>query len=140
MSSRVDSGVGSGVEDRPCRVRVCRDCCCGSARKHPDVDHDALLARLTGRVGSAAEVDVTRCLLACERSDVVVVSPGSRGRVAGGRPVWLAEVLDEATVDAISAWVVTGGPGLATLPPALAGHTMVPPALAAEALEETTVR
>ena len=26
-----------------CTVTVCRDCCCGSARKHPRVDHDAQL-------------------------------------------------------------------------------------------------
>jgi hypothetical protein len=128
------------VSSGRCRVRVCRDCCCGSTRKHPDVDHDGLLARLTSRVGGAAEVAVTPCLLACEHSDVVVVSPGAAGRRAGGRPVWLGSVLDEVAVDAIAAWVASGGPGLAAPPSALAAHAMVAPPLAADVLGETMAR
>lgn len=111
----------------PCRVRVCRDCCCGTLRKHPDVDHDDLLDRLTSRVSGTSEVSVASCLLACEQSNVVVVTPSGAGRRSGGRPVWLAEVLDTTVVDAIAGWVNRGGPGLAALPSCLAAHEMLPP-------------
>lgn len=105
-----------------CRVRICRDCCCGTARKHPDVDHDGLVERLRVGVGDAATLSVTPCLLACERSNVVVVSPSRDGRSAGGRPVWFGWVLDEETVDEIVRWVIGGGPGVADLPPMLGLH------------------
>ena len=102
------------------RVRVCRDCCCGTRSKHPDVDHDALLARLVEATAGSAVVDASACLLACERSNVVVVQPGAAGRRAGARPVWLRSVLDLATVEAIAAWVRAGGPGRHEVPAALA--------------------
>jgi hypothetical protein len=66
------------------RVRVCRDCCCGTSRKHPGVDHDALLDLLVTSTTGVATVDVSPCLLACEKSNVVVVQPGPTGREAGG--------------------------------------------------------
>lgn len=98
------------------RVRVCRDCCCGSPRKHPEVDHDALFDRLVDGTAGAAVVDATACLLACERSNVVVVQPGADARRAGARAVWLGEVLDARAVDAIAAWVHAGGPGRSEVP------------------------
>ncbi|MFP5254008.1 MAG: hypothetical protein ACLGH4_09465 [Actinomycetes bacterium] len=101
------------------RVRVCRDCCCGTREKHPDVDHDALLAELTDGTRGHAEVDVTGCLLACDRSNVVVVSPG---------PYWFGDVLSSETVGALVAWVRAGGPGV-TLPGALARHRIRAPRL-----------
>lgn len=104
------------------RVRVCRDCCCGTAGKHPDVDHDALLDRLTTATLGAAVVDVTGCLLACEKSNVVVVQPSAAARHRGARPVWLRQVLDPGTVDAIACWVRAGGPGVSSLPTSLAGR------------------
>ena len=113
-----------------CRVRVCSDCCCGSATKHPGVDHAGLRARLAAGLAGHAEVDVTTCLLACEHSDVVVVSPCAAARVDGARPLWLARVLDAALVDAVVAWVRAGGPGRAPLPTALAPHVVAPPSLA----------
>jgi len=101
------------------RVRVCRDCCCGTVEKHPDVDHDALLAELRDGTRGHAEVDVTGCLLACDRSNVVVVSPG---------PYWFGDVLSTETVDALVAWIRAGGPG-GTLPGALARRHIRPPRL-----------
>jgi len=98
-----------------CRVSVCRDCCCGTRSKHPEVDHDLLLDRLVAATGAHAEVVVSACLLACERSNVVVVSPSRRGRAAGGRPAWFQQVLSVEDVDTIAAWVCAGGPGVAAM-------------------------
>ena len=108
------------------RVRVCRDCCCGTTGKHPGVDHDGLLDRLVATAGAGARVEVSTCLLACEKSNVVVVQPGAEGRLAGGRAVWLRAVLDTDAVDAIAGWVRDGGPGLADVPPGLAPLVTTP--------------
>jgi (2Fe-2S) ferredoxin len=115
------------------RVRVCRDCCCGTALKHPEVDHDALFERLVAAVAGAADVDASACLLACEKSNVVVVQPGRGDRRAGVRPVWLREVLDERAVDAIASWVHAGGPGLSD-PPAELLPLLTTPGVLGEAV------
>jgi len=116
------------------RVRVCRDCCCGTARKHPDVDHDALLDRLVEATEGVASVEVTSCLLACEKSNVVVVQPAATTRLAGGRPVWLRGVLDVRAVDAIARWVRAGGPGAADLPGSLTPLLTTPGVLGEQVL------
>ncbi|GAA2485679.1 hypothetical protein [Terrabacter carboxydivorans] len=114
-----------------CIVRVCRDCCCGTEAKHPGVDHDGLLARLEVGTRGRARVLRSGCLLACDHSNVVVVTPSPAGRKAGGRPVWLQSVLDAATVDAISAWVACGGPGIASMPESVHEKAFAPTQLAA---------
>jgi (2Fe-2S) ferredoxin len=116
--------------DRVCIVRACRDCCCGTDRKHPGVDHEGLLARLEAGTRGHARVLRSDCLLVCDESNVVVVTPSRAGRRAGGRPVWLRAVLDEGTVDEITAWVGRGGPGMAQVPPGLAASAFAPPRLA----------
>ncbi|MFI6446781.1 (2Fe-2S) ferredoxin domain-containing protein [Kitasatospora sp. NPDC050543] len=103
----------------PVTVSVCRGCCCGSAAKHPGVDHTAQLERLRTGVGSDGRVRAVDCLDACAHSNVVVVSPSAEGRLAGGRPVWLGWVLEEDMVEEIAGWVRAGGPGLADPPPTL---------------------
>jgi hypothetical protein len=108
-----ESVSATSPADGACIVRVCRDCCCGTQRKHPGVDHDGLLARLEAGVGAGARVLPSACLLACDESNVVVVTPSPDGRRAGARPVWLRAVLDDAAVDAIAGWVRRGGPGVA---------------------------
>jgi len=105
---------------------MCRDCCCGTERKHPGVDHDALFERLVAATAGAARVDASGCLLACEKSNVVVVLPSAAGRRAGARPVWLREVLDVGAVDAVATWVRDGGPGLCDPPTALAALVTTP--------------
>lgn len=83
---------------RPGRdVVVCRDCCCGTERKHPGVDHDGLLRRLEDGVPDDVRVRVVKCLDECARSNVVVV----RDLRGGGRPrdAWFGDVLDETAVD-----------------------------------------
>ncbi|MET9390924.1 (2Fe-2S) ferredoxin domain-containing protein [Streptomyces sp. NPDC006624] len=105
----------------PCRVVVCRDCCCGSP-KVTGVDH----AAQTERLRAAAPVRVTDCLDVCDQANVVVVQPSAAGRAAGGRPVWLGQVNDrEATEDVVS-WVRAGGPGVAPLPEILGLYVFTP--------------
>jgi (2Fe-2S) ferredoxin len=112
-------------------VTVCRDCCCGTKRKHPDVDHDAQLNQLRealntepadkglpdkGDGAGTGRLVVSQCLLACERSNVVVVTPAPGARNGGARPVWLYAVLTAEHTSAVVEWVHAGGPGLAPLP------------------------
>jgi (2Fe-2S) ferredoxin len=111
-------------------VTVCRDCCCGTRRKHPDVDHDAQLEQLRSGLEGAARVVVSNCLLACELSNVVVVSPTPGARNEGARPVWLASVLTDSAVSAVVAWVRAGGPGVAPLPGVLTDLARQPGTLA----------
>ncbi|GAB3888281.1 hypothetical protein [Terrabacter terrigena] len=123
------SASPTGSPDAACIVRVCRDCCCGTESKHPGVDHDGLLARLEVGTGGHARVLRSACLLACDESNVVVVTPSPTGRAAGARPVWLRAVLDDATVDEVSAWVRLGGPGVAGIPRALESRVFAPSGL-----------
>ncbi|EGD41222.1 hypothetical protein NBCG_04498, partial [Nocardioidaceae bacterium Broad-1] len=67
-------------------LTVCRGCCCGTERKSPGVDHAAVLSTLNAAAGESATVRVADCLGPCERADVVVVGPSTRGRPAGGKP------------------------------------------------------
>lgn len=94
-------------------LTVCRGCCCGRVEKHPGVDHRAQLAALQE---TGVRVRVVDCLDACERSNVVVVSPSPAGRAAGARPVWLGGVLEGETTAEVAEWVRAGGPGV-TDPP-----------------------
>ena len=98
-----------------CLVTVCRDCCCGSAVKHPGVDHDAQLDRLRAALPAPHRVRVSDCLDACAQSNVIVVHPTPGARRAGARPVWFGLVAGDAVADDIVAWVGAGGPGVAPL-------------------------
>jgi hypothetical protein len=69
---------------------------------------------------------VAECLGPCDRADVVVVSPSAAGRAAGGRPVWLGHVLDEAAIDDIVSWADAGGPGVAEAPEILSLYRFAP--------------
>lgn len=100
-------------------VTVCRDCCCGSAVKHPDVDHDGALARLREAVDATGRgvVRVVKCLDECERSDVVLVR---RRLPSGTETIWLGWVNDDTAVMMLAEWLRTGAVG--PLPDALALH------------------
>ena len=107
------------AEDRGPRVRICRGCCCGTRRKHPDVDHDAIAEVLRDEIGERAELLAVDCLWACDLSNVVVVNPSASARSAGARPAWLARVDTVERARDIATWVRAGGPGAADPPAAL---------------------
>ena len=102
-----------------CTLTVCRDCCCGSLRKHPTVDHDGQLDVLRAALEPAHRVRTSLCLDACSQSNVVVVHPAPQARRAGARPVWFGLVLDDAVLTDLVRWVGDGGPGVARMPAAL---------------------
>jgi hypothetical protein len=125
---------------RVATVTVCRGCCCGSPTKHPDIDHDAQLAQLrTGVSATGAQLRIADCLDACEHSNVVVLTPTSAARGHGGRPVWLGEVLDPATIDEVIAWVAAGGPTNTTAPTGLDQHLFSPTRQVRKAGREHTI-
>ncbi|MCX2923257.1 (2Fe-2S) ferredoxin domain-containing protein [Streptomyces sp. NEAU-W12] len=106
----------------PCRVVVCRDCCCGSP-KVTGVDHAAQTARLRAEV----PVRVSACLDVCEQANVIVVQPSAAGRAAGARPVWLGLVNDPDATEDIAAWARAGGPGVVPPPDILDLYAITPP-------------
>ncbi|MFF8102254.1 (2Fe-2S) ferredoxin domain-containing protein [Streptomyces sp. NPDC016640] len=105
----------------PCRIVVCRDCCCGSP-KVTGVDHTAQ----TERLREVAPVRVSDCLDVCDQANVIVVRPSAEGRAAGGRPVWLGLVNDPDATEDIAAWVRAGGPGVAPRPEILDLYAFTP--------------
>jgi hypothetical protein len=110
-------------------VVVCRGCCCGSAEKRPDVDHDGRFAELRSFARahpSRATVRTSECLGPCEHADLVVICPSPAARRAGARPIWLG-LVDEYAVAAIVAWLRRGGPGVADLPAGLDLHRVARP-------------
>ncbi|MEY9490391.1 (2Fe-2S) ferredoxin [Streptomyces calvus] len=111
--------VASGA--LPCRIVVCRDCCCGTS-KVTGVDH----AAQTDRLREVAPVRVSDCLDVCDQANVVVVQPSAQGRAAGGRPVWLGLVNDPDATEDIAAWVRAGGPGIAPMPDILGLYALSP--------------
>ncbi|UFR06289.1 (2Fe-2S) ferredoxin domain-containing protein [Streptomyces sp. Go40/10] len=110
----------------PCRVVVCRDCCCGS----PKVTGDH--AAQTARLRAEAPVRISDCLDVCDQANVIVVQPSTAGRAAGARPVWLGLVNDPDATEDIVAWVRAGGPGVAPQPDILDLYAFTPPRRRAE--------
>lgn len=115
-------GKGATAGAVPCRVVVCRDCCCGS-RKVTGVDH----AAQTDRLREEAPVRISDCLDVCDQANVVVVQPSTEGRAAGARPVWLGLVNDPGATEDIASWIRAGGPGVAPCPEILDLYTFEPP-------------
>ena len=104
-------------------VLVCRGCCCGSARKHRRTDHEAQLdeLRAASAEGGAVRLLVSDCLDQCDRSNVVLLRPDRAARRAGGKPLWLGEVLTSAQTLALGGWLRRGGPAAEGLPNVLHG-------------------
>jgi (2Fe-2S) ferredoxin len=108
-------------------MSVCGGCCCGTPRKHPDIDHDHHLDLLHELLGRQARIRVTDCLGYCAASNVITVTPSAAGRQRGGRTAWFGFVLDEQVITELAEWVLAGGPGVATLPDTLELHLVQPP-------------
>jgi predicted metal-binding protein len=83
-------------------VLVCRGCCCGTERKHPEVDHAAQLEAI--RASAGGRLRVTECLDACDRSNVVVLRDGDSTR-------WLGGVLAVEQLRALCEWLASGRGG-----------------------------
>jgi predicted metal-binding protein len=79
-------------------VLVCRGCCCGTERKHPDVDHDAQVEALR----AVARVRIVDCVGECSQSNVVIVRPGD------GRTLWFGRILGEASTSTLCSWLADG--------------------------------
>ncbi|MBB5492169.1 (2Fe-2S) ferredoxin [Nocardiopsis metallicus] len=115
----------NAIDGAPCRLTVCRGCCCGTKKKVPGVDHKAQLARLSAIDDHSARrvpVRTSKCLGICFQANVVVVQPSQEGRAAGGRPVWLGQMTEDKLLDAVDDWIFDGGPGIAPLPAVLEEH------------------
>ncbi|MEU4562753.1 hypothetical protein AB0F72_30615 [Actinoplanes sp. NPDC023936] len=108
-------------------MTVCRDCCCGSLRKHPSTDHDAQLGALRAGLEPDHRVRVSQCLDVCAQSNVVVVQPDPAARRAGAKPVWFGLVHDDAVLGDLMTWVRAGGPGVAPIPAVLELSVITPP-------------
>lgn len=108
-----------------CTLTVCRDCCCGSALKHPTVDHDGQLERLRGALSPDHRVRTSLCLDVCAEANVMVVHPTPAARRQGAAPVWFGLVLNDAVEADVVAWVRAGGPGVAEIP-ALLDLSVIP--------------
>ena len=102
---------------------MCRGCCCGTTRKHPDVDHEGIAAVLETAIGPDAHLVRVGCLWACDLSNVVVVNPAADARRQGARPAWVTRVNTVERAHALADWVRRGGPGTID-PPAELGEVM----------------
>ena len=80
------------------RVLICRGCCCGTERKHPETDHEGQVAAIS----AVARTRVVDCVDECAHSNVVIVRPGD------GSSVWLGGINDAALTDALCEWLVDG--------------------------------
>ncbi|MFA4841115.1 MAG: hypothetical protein WC580_05370, partial [Agrococcus sp.] len=94
MAKRRAKRTDPASEPEQITVVVCRGGDCGSRRKHPQVDHGAQLEAFRALVQQGVAVVPSKCLDACEHSNVVVVMPGAAGADAGAGPAWIGEVID----------------------------------------------
>lgn len=86
-------------------VSVCDGCCCGTTRKHPDVDHAGQRRRIAAAVQSTGgSCRVVGCVDECHASNVVVV----RWPRSSHRALWLGGVLDEGATAAVENWLASG--------------------------------
>lgn len=84
-------------------IMVCQDCCCGTSRKHPNVDHKAQRKQLLALESETVRVQVVDCLDLCQQSNVVLVRDYSLPR--RDRDTWLARMHRSAEIEAVGEWV-----------------------------------
>lgn len=100
-------------------VLLCRGCCCGTAAKHPRIDHDDQQLALEAAADAHPDVAlrIVDCLDECERSNVAVLR--RPGAPPAERDTWLGGLLTGRATDALADWIRGGGTD--DLPRALAG-------------------
>ncbi|MEM7275783.1 MAG: hypothetical protein AAF547_22095 [Actinomycetota bacterium] len=96
----------SGDGENP-RVLICRGCCCGSDRKHPDLDHD----RQVAAISAVAHTRVVDCVDECSYSNLVIVRPEP------GQSIWLGRLNSPLLTEELCEWLDAGAPQ--PLPPVL---------------------
>jgi predicted metal-binding protein len=105
---------------------LCRDCCCGTTKKHPRTDHEGQQLALEAAAADnpAVELRIVDCLDECDRSNVAVVRRPSAARK--DRDTWLGGLLIPSATEALAEWVRDGAQGL---PPRMEAHVFrhVPP-------------
>jgi hypothetical protein len=125
-------GTIHGMRLIPIKLSLCDDCCCGTQRKHPGIDHARIRDRLAGAAASTGgRSRSVGCLGVCERSNVVVVKTPHAGSL------WVGEVLEEPLVAELEAWIRQGAP--LPVPSEVAGHLFDRKELADEAPAEPVV-
>lgn len=98
----------------PFTLLLCRACCCGTREKHPELDHEAQARALQAAAeAGGGRLVISRCLNACERSNVAVLR-------SGAQTWWLGRLLRHARTEALCAWLREGGPDAGPLPAGLA--------------------
>lgn len=93
-------------------MAVCRGCCCGTAAKHGEIDHQdqvdtirtAVASLESLRPANTGRVWETDCLGPCDRSNVIVVRSGTVR-------LWFGPILSKAQTKALAKWVAGGAPG-----------------------------
>ena len=83
------------------RVQVCRGCCCGTVRKHPETDHEGQLEAIS----AVARTRVVKCVSECAYSNVIIVRPGN-----GAESIWLGGINDAELTEAVCEWLTDGAP------------------------------
>lgn len=89
-------------------VVVCRGGDCGSRMKHPGFDHQNQLRSIRQSAPSATRIVVSRCLDACEHSNVIVVLPPAD--TPEHEAVWIGGANDGETTQDIVRWLRAGSP------------------------------
>ncbi|MEM7341596.1 MAG: (2Fe-2S) ferredoxin domain-containing protein [Actinomycetota bacterium] len=107
-----DSSPNGGAPEPS--VLICRGCCCGSSRKHPEIDHDAQVEAIS----AVARTRVVDCVDECSYSNVVIVRPEP------GRSIWFGRLTSEVATDELCEWLEAGAP--LPLPPILDVFDFVP--------------
>lgn len=123
-------------DNTTCTVSICRGGECGSRTKHPGTDHRAQLRLITDKLADHAVITITKCLDACEHSNVIVVTPSNQGQRAAADEIWLGEMNDQPTTRELIGWVQEGGPGVAEMPLALELVSFKPSRRMRRALED----
>lgn len=93
-------------------VVLCRGCCCGTQRKHPDFDHALQGLELREAAEkTGGKLRYSNCLGPCEHSNVAVVKQPEK------QALWFGGLLSTDLTDELARWIT--GQGTLPLPDSL---------------------